>query len=81
MLYGFCFQFQLYRNLENENKTSIINLDKYSEILYRKTELFRQNIGSNCWNIRHERSDRHDSFSIRLRCHGASVAFSWSKYV
>lgn len=33
-------------------------------------ELFGQNIGSSCWNIRHERSDRHDSFSIRLRCHG-----------
>lgn len=26
-------------------------------------------------------SDRRDSFSIRLRCHGASVAFNCSKYV
>lgn len=33
--------------------------------IYRKTKLFRQNIGSNRWNIEHERSDRHDSFSIR----------------
>lgn len=47
----------------------------------RKTELFRQNIASNRWDIRYERSNRHNSFSIRLRCHGASVAFSWSKYV